>query len=405
MRKNDFSMLPPATARAIEDAMSMYGSKTYEWLAGLWEPEIGGFYYSNSGRDYEGFLPDIESTCQALNQVRTLGMMDHCGKDLRRGLPIEMQQKVLNFARNLQAEDGYFYHPQWGRDIPVPRKGRDYEWGREIIPELGGTFKYPLAVDQIKEKGTATANLPEYMKSKEALIEYLDSFDIMHHSYRMGGTLGCQLSQIRQLGMLDVCLDYYKEHQNKDNGVWQDTVDYHAVNGLMKIAGVFVTYGPFPNYDKAIDTAMEVMMSDEVPKAVVDFFNPWRAALEILDSLRNQGMEEEAKKQQDKIMARSAELINKTTEKMRDFVKPDGSVSYFRNYTSSESQRVKVALYQEPEGDVNATGLAIGGSIKRPLEVLGVKDVGLYDENDYKRFLELIAKQKPPVKKPHPAGR
>ena len=238
-----------------------------------------------------------------------------------------------------------------------------------------------------------------------ALIEYLDSFDIMHHSYRMGGTLGCQLSQIRQLGMLDVCLDYYKEHQNKDNGVWQDTVDYHAVNGLMKIAGVFVTYGPFPNYDKAIDTAMEVMMSDEVPKAVVDFFNPWRAALEILDSLRNQGMEEEAKKQQDKIMARSAELINKTTEKMRDFVKPDGSVSYFRNYTSSESQRVKVALYQEPEGDVNATGLAIGGSIKRPLEVLGVKDVGLYDENDYKRFLELIAKQKPPVKKPHPEGR
>ena len=68
-------MLPPATARAIEDATDMYGTKTYEWLAGLWEPEIGGFYYSNSGRDYEGFLPDIESTCQALHQVQTLGMI------------------------------------------------------------------------------------------------------------------------------------------------------------------------------------------------------------------------------------------------------------------------------------------------------------------------------------------
>ena len=398
-------MLPPATARAIEDAMSMYGTKTYEWLAGLWEPEIGGFYYSNSGRDYEGFLPDIESTCQALHQVQTLGMMDHCGKDLRRGLPIEMQKKVLNFAQSLQAEDGFFYHPQWGREIPVPRKGRDYEWGRDIITELGGEFKYPLVADQIKEKGTSTENLPEYMKSKEALVAYLDSFDIMHNSYRMGGTLGCQLFQIRQLGMLDICLDYYKEHQNKDNGVWQDSVNYHAVNGLMKIAGVFVTYGPFPNYDKAIDSCMEVMLSEEVPKAVVDFFNPWRAALEILDSLRNQGMEEEAKKQQDKILANSAALINKTSEKMRDFIKPDGSVSYFRNYTSSESQRVKVALYQEPEGDVNATGLAIGGSIKRPLEVLGVKNVGLYDENDFKRFLEIIEKQKPPVKKPRPENR
>ena len=90
---------------------------------------------------------------------------------------------------------------------------------------------------------------------------------------------------------------------------------------------------------------------------------------------------------------------------MRDFVKPDGSVSYFRNYTSSESQRVKVALYQEPEGDVNATGLAIGGSIKRPLEVLGVKNVGLYDESDFKRFLEIIENQKPPVKKPRPENR
>jgi hypothetical protein len=150
---------------------------------------------------------------------------------------------------------------------------------------------------------------------------------------------------------------------------------------------------------------MEVMLSDEVPKAVVDFFNPWRAALEILDSLRNQGMEEEAAAQQKKILQNSAELINKTTEKMRDFVKPDGSVSYFRNYTSSESQRVKVALYQEPEGDVNATGLAIGGSIKRPLEVLGVKNVGLYDESYFKRFLEIIENQKPPVKKPRPENR
>jgi hypothetical protein len=210
-------------------------------------------------------------------------MMDHCGKDLRRGLPIEMQKKVLNFAQSLQAEDGFFYHPQWGREIPVPRKGRDYEWGRDIITELGGEFKYPLVSEQIKEKGTKTENLPEYMKSKEALVEYLDSFDIMHNSYRMGGTLGCQLFQIHQLGMLDICLDYYKDHQNKNNGVWQDSVNYHAVNGLMKIAGVFVTYGPFPNYDKAIDSCMEVMLSDEVPKAVVDFFNPWRAALEILE--------------------------------------------------------------------------------------------------------------------------
>jgi hypothetical protein len=36
---------------------------------------------------------------------------------------------------------------------------------------------------------------------------------------------------------------------------------------------------------------------------------------------------------------------------------------------------------------------------------LGVKNVGLYDENDFKRFLEIIEKQTVPVKKPRPEGR
>ena len=76
---------------------------------------------------------------------------------------------------------------------------------------------------------------------------------------------------------------------------------------------------------------------------------------------------------------------------MKDFIKPDGSVSYFRHFTSSDSQCMPVALFREPEGDVNATGLAIGGAIKRPLEVLGVDFVPLYDEQDFERFDMIIA--------------
>lgn len=402
MKKNDYSALSPDAARAFDDAISQFGEKTYIWLAGLWEPEIGGFYYSNSGRDHEGFLPDIESTCQAINMVKTLGMMDHCDRDLRRGLPLDMQKKVLAFAEGLQAEDGLFYHPQWGKEISPSRRGRDFTWSKDIINELGGSFRYPLVSEQIKSGGERMKELPDYMRSEKAMLEYLDSFDIMNKSYYMGNTVGSQMPEIGAAGLRHVVKNYYVEHQNPEYGLWQDNVNYHAVNGLMKISGMFVKDCPFPNHDAAINSAIAVMLSDEIPGAVVDFYNPWRASWMIIDSLRNAGMDDEAERQMNKLRGVAAELVRKTSEKMQDFIKPDGSASYFRYFTSSESQRAKVALYKEPEGDVNATAITIRGSLIQPMEFLGVKNAGIYDKSDYDKFIKLIEAQKPPVKKPQP---
>ena len=47
-------------------ASEINGEVLCEWLANLYDSEQGGFYYSASARDYEGFLPDIESTKQAI---------------------------------------------------------------------------------------------------------------------------------------------------------------------------------------------------------------------------------------------------------------------------------------------------------------------------------------------------
>jgi hypothetical protein len=402
MKKNDYSALPKSAAIAFDDAISQFGEKTYEWLAHLWEPEIGGFYYSNSGRDHEGFLPDIESTCQALDMVQTLGMLDFCGRNMREGLPMEMQKKVLAFAEGLQAEDGLFYHPQWGKNISASRRGRDNTWATDIIRELGGSFKYPLVAEQIKTGGERMKELPDYMRSEAALTEYLDSFDIMNKSYYMGNTVGSQLAEISAAGLRHVVKNYYVEHQVAGNGLWQESVNYHGVNGLMKISGMFVKDCPFPNHDAAINSAIEVMLSDEIPGAVVDFYNPWRASGMIMESLRNAGMEEEADRQLNKLRDIAGDLVRKTAEKMSDFIKPDGSASYFRHFTSSESQRAKVALYKAPEGDVNATAITIRGSLIKPMEMLGVKDAGIYDKSDFDKFIKLIEAQKPPVKKPQP---
>ena len=42
-----------ATAEAVENFYSIYTDRIYEWLAGLWDGEVGGFYYSCSARDNE----------------------------------------------------------------------------------------------------------------------------------------------------------------------------------------------------------------------------------------------------------------------------------------------------------------------------------------------------------------
>ena len=76
MRQLDLSSLNSEAAAALERMFTLYGDGMYKWMARLWEPEIGGFYYSNSARDYEGFLPDVESTAQAIHALKNNGLFE-----------------------------------------------------------------------------------------------------------------------------------------------------------------------------------------------------------------------------------------------------------------------------------------------------------------------------------------
>ena len=110
-----------ATADAAHDFMSLFDDRIYEWLASVWDSEIGGFYYSLSARDNEYvevkgkkilLLPDIESTSQAFGSLLTDGI----GKSYA-DYPTKMKDKAVKFIASCQdPEDGYFYHPQWGKD-------------------------------------------------------------------------------------------------------------------------------------------------------------------------------------------------------------------------------------------------------------------------------------------------
>ena len=87
MRELDFSSQSKETVLALGNLLDLYGDEMYRWLARLYDPKIGGFYYSNSARDYEGFLPDVESTAQALYAMGNNGLFERFGGSLRDALP------------------------------------------------------------------------------------------------------------------------------------------------------------------------------------------------------------------------------------------------------------------------------------------------------------------------------
>ena len=126
----------PELYNALRKLSNYYdGDKLYAWLANLWDGDIGGFYFSISARDNEPFLPDLESTRQALRWLENNNLIDDCND-----IPGDIKIKLVDFAKSLQStEDGYFYHPQWPQgkeNLKVDRYGRDLSWAMDIINSL-----------------------------------------------------------------------------------------------------------------------------------------------------------------------------------------------------------------------------------------------------------------------------
>jgi len=146
-RKEAYESVSATHGRDVRHELELlyddYGEEIYLWLAGLWDARTGGFYYSNSARDNEGFLPDIESTVQALRLTEATGLFPSSRGGWKEFLPEEMKKGLLSFATGLQSgKDGFFYHPQWGKNIVLSRRGRDHTWCTRILNDYHIPKKY-----------------------------------------------------------------------------------------------------------------------------------------------------------------------------------------------------------------------------------------------------------------------
>ena len=432
---------------ALQNLYTLYDEKLVSWIANLYEPDIcicegdtcldtpfcgtSAFYYSNSARDTQGFLPDVESTRQALSILESSGIVSDYATDL----PAEMIADMVNFVRALQDESGYFYHPQWGTMVNSSRRNRDLSSAVGILKRAGASPVYdtpngikgdgviPSSVSLTGEFGKsavvavssviATAVTDSNLKDKESFIDYLNRLDVRNNAYAAGNTLAAYCTVIKERDkelaaegadykLFDIMIDHLNANQNPDDGSWYwvDVNDpgyslYTAVNGIMKITCVYETaWKPMPNCDKALKTAMDAIISSTAVGACVDIYNTWFAIHNIFAILSHVGGADGAKQVEDTrayLRANAPALIEASREKLNTFTKLDGSFSYHPKYSSYQSQGVLAAVPQSVEGDMNGTAICTTGTVALIYSCLGIDMVPFYGKADYYSFIKEIS--------------
>ena len=452
---------PAEVVAALKLLSKMFdGSAIVDWMANLWEPYVcacgncaangeeiacygGGFYYANSARDYDGFLPDLESTYYIVNWMIRNGAATGKITDY---LPEHIQERLLAFVEACHSSsDGYFYHPQWGTNIATDRKGRDYSWGSSLLSDLKSVKNRSASVTLTKNNVGLTRPLGVNTEAVISLVAPVDAFDEalenevaflewlkdttngdkMFENSAGAHVINAVQDRIIEYGYLEVTLDYLDAQQEKlfkeqkaaydadpannpePTGLWQRNVDYNAVWGLLKFATFYSNGNREIKYaEYAMKTCVGCIMIDADEGGgyhMNDVYNQWSSASNLINN---------AKTHNPAILptlyaiasANVTEMMQKTVAKLAKFIQADGSYGYNQGTSAPSVYGTQVSLGL-PEGDVNATNLATS-MYRSVFTVLGLDVIPLCDYRDGERFVNTISSlgsaEKLPVLDPDP---
>ncbi len=415
-----------------------------------------GYYYSNSARNTNGYLPDLESTDQAVGFWSSSGMKYYVNKYNRENaervsaIPDWLVKKMGTFAYAMQEDDGYFYHPQWNRQYIIEnsrssRRSRDLEHGIGLVQSANMTLKYttptgvkgeneikpssknltsPIATGAVAAAAKVLAvadsvGIDDRLKDKASFETYLASLDIKNDSYTVGNTLTAMTDEIlerdkklaeegKNYKLIDICLDWLTENQNPETGHWdwpdskKYNDDYHGVNGILKISGVYEAGGRvYPNAEAACRSIMKAISSTQQISAVVDVYNTWFAlsnVLKLVEAHGGAGGTTLAERIYAEIRTLAPAGIKASRQKILPLQMDDGSFAYSLSasgiaYSSPTSQGCPAAVPNTTEGDVNGTNIGATGirgfiylCLGIPIEMRPI----LFGEADRQRYISLI---------------
>lgn len=288
----------------LQRLYSLFGIENVLWQANLFDPQTGAFYYSNSARDAEGYLPSIEETYDALCLLDVTGMGEMLNISPIKALPEWVKKKMGDFLISTQDEDGFYYNPQWPKEFIAKNKfqsriTRDKGSASFMLDMLGREPKYsdaPRAVTPKAEakKDAKKSGAPRMMSqfdSVEAFDEYLRGFDDeirkiespekrAHKFYYYGNLFQSVIPYINQNPEYKKMLvEFFDKHQNPKTGVWSEVVCFDAVNGLHKIGAVYNSLGVrMKHIDKMVDLIMQVLAippEKDPCYCYIDIYNIW----------------------------------------------------------------------------------------------------------------------------------
>ena len=387
---------------AMKELYSVFGHSIITWMASLYDPESGAWYYSKSAQNTDGYLPNAESTLSAIGgYFESMGATD--GKPYEEYLPTWLREKVSNYIYNLQDPDGYFYHPQWGKNISHLKKSRDLGTCKTLLRRMTGTQPKYTVPGAVKKDGESydINNAPERFRTLENYKDYLyNKLDFETRGYHSGSEMSSQMGEVESYGamlgvdLVEMTLDFITSKEREDNGLWHAEKNYYGTNGLQKISKIYNWYNKkIPYALKALESTMEIIMSDQPVGASVDVYNPWHALGSIVLNLRTQHgySDEEFAAIMERVYAWAPEAIRKSAKKMEIFKKPDGGMSYCVETSSATDQGCPAAVPGSREGDVNGMGCA-SAIVPSIYAGLGIPEyqVPLYTLEDFKEYISLV---------------
>ena len=351
--------------------------KLIRWWAGLYDPDRGGFYYANSARDHEGFLPDMESTYQILNRTRDFV------PDLKGFLGEELTQKIVTFYQDKQdPEDGYFYHPQWTKAESrsnVMRYSRDQDWALFVLGWLGAEPLYPTALDRAAETAESGGSTTSYdwQPNVQSVTSYVNDLLATASCESWANTLETQATTFQATGMLDTVIDVLDSRISPEYGVWVSGYDEatDTYYNLRSTPGTETPYGIFTNAykvakmyniagrhipytDKTVANAIKAICSRDPGVRVTYLFNPWATLGNVRQNLVDYGTPAEVAAYDAQIKEHIVEMVDALGTSLALYRSSDGSYSYLQSGSKPTIYDTPVSLGVK-EGDVNGNNLVM----------------------------------------------
>lgn len=346
--------LPLALRTALNRSDVLVGRKTLEYYYNLYDPETGGFYYSISSRDMKKMTPFAEGTYFVLNALRDGGIAP----------PEWYKEKVCSWLLPHQDEgDGYFYEALWGKITKGSRINRDLTYSTIIIESYCGKKPlYPTPTERIKaaakseNKESVCSAIPEHLRSKEKLTEYLEGLDWSTKAiWGTGQTLATQAGLIKAAGLFEETCEFIKSRQNPETGLWGEDLTWNNTNGTMKLSTFFQDEAhPFPMVEKMFEGVLRVFESGVDPNLATNIWNPFVALTCALASVGK----EKAERLRSLIYDKGADMVNFAIDAAEKLRKPDGGFSSFQGGSIARQQGYLFGAGLKDESDLDGTVIA-----------------------------------------------